>query len=108
MILGNSLAKYRELMSLSGHADDIVAQVIEKAGALLEEVEVHSCPPGEKIRWKADMERLPVLDRAFNDLCLSYSPLERRLSAAGQQALSDRPEEFLDSDGDLARKIRKS
>lgn len=95
-------------MNFSGHADDVVARVIEKAGALVEEVEVHDCPPGEKIRWKADMERLPALDRAFNDLCLSYSPLERRLSAAGQQALSDRPEEFLDSDGALERNIRKS
>lgn len=108
MILGNSLAKYRELMSLSGHADDVVAQAIDRAGALIEEVEVHACPPGEKIRWKVGMERLPVLDRAFNDLCLSYSPLDRRLSAAGQQALSDRPEEFHDSDGDLESRIRKS
>ena len=48
------------------------------------------------------MERLPRLERAFNDLALSFSSPEARASAAGVEALRDRPLEFVEEmDGEL-------
>lgn len=64
--------------------------------ALVDELRLHRCPPGEKARWRLDVERLPHMELAFSDLTLSYSSLERLTSTAGRQALLKRPMEFIE------------
>lgn len=75
---------------------------IRQAEPLLEELRVHRYARHQESRWQRDMEHLPHLRLAFYDLTLSYSPPERRSSAAGRKALLVRPLEFIeDQDGEL-------
>lgn len=101
IVLGNSLTTYRD-RTVSADVLKDPSNSIVRAEALMQEVEVHSSFPTDKARWRRDVELLPHVEFAFNDLTLWYSSPECRLSAAGRLALQNRPDEFVEAwDGEL-------
>lgn len=59
-------------------------------------------PNSDRARWRRDVDKLPGMERAFNDLALSFSDPVACESAEGIAALRDRPLEFVEEeDGEL-------
>ncbi|CAN0319692.1 unnamed protein product [Laminaria digitata] len=102
IILGNKMSSYRDrTLSTTALADPTNA--ILRSEPLLEDIDLLPYQgPDRKVRWRRDVERLPRLERAFNDLTLSFSSPGARASDAGVAALRDRPLEFVEEvDGEL-------
>lgn len=102
VILGNKLSSYGDrLLAARARADPTNALL--RAGPLLQDVDL--ClpyPAPDRPRWRRDVDKLPGLERAFNDLALSFSGPEARGSAGGGEALRGRPLEFVEAeDGEL-------
>lgn len=101
IVLGNKLTSYEDrLLDARARADPTNALL--RAGPLLQDVDLLPYPASDRARWRRDVDKLPGLERAFNDLALSFSGPEARGSAEGARALGDRPLEFVEAeDGEL-------
>ncbi|CAM9490922.1 unnamed protein product [Scytosiphon promiscuus] len=108
IILGNKISRYREDRLLDTRARDDPTNALLRAGPLLRDIDLQvpypasAANPEDKGKWRRDSEKLPRLERAFNDLALSFSNPDARGSAEGVAALRERPLEFVeDADGEL-------
>ncbi len=101
VILGNKLSSYGDrLLDARTRADPTNALL--RAGPLLRDIDLLPYPAADSARWRRDVERLPRVERAFNDLALTFSAPEARGSAAGAELLRNRPLEFVEAaDGEL-------
>lgn len=97
IILGNALSMYRDNIDLVREADP--SNAILRTGPLFQEIKLISNTLNRVAR-EEHAERLPHLWRSFNELTLSFSGPDMRSSAAGVEALADRPPEHI-SDSDL-------
>lgn len=93
-ILGNRLSSYRDRAIYAKDRDDPTNAVM-RAGPLLQETDVLPYSPADKGRWRLDVDLLPHLEGAFNELTLSFSGHEARSSAEGVEALLNRPLELV-------------
>lgn len=111
VVLGNRLASYGDrLLDARARADPTNA-VLRAGPLLLQDVDLPLPYPAasDRARWRRDVDGLPGLERAFNDLALSFSGPEARGSAEGIEALRDRPPEFVEAeDGELVTGRRAS
>lgn len=110
IVLGNKISRYREDRLLDARSRDDPTNALLRAGPLLRDIDLQvpypassaTGTPEDKGRWRRDSEKLPRLERAFNDLALSFSDPKARSSADGVAALLDRPLEFVEKvDGEL-------
>ena len=101
VILGNKLSSYGDrLLDARARADPTNALL--RVGPLLQDIDLLPYPSSDRAEWRRDVDKLPGLERAFNDLALSFSGPEARGSAEGAKALRDRPLEFVETeDGEL-------
>lgn len=101
VILGNKLSSYGDRL-LDARARTDPTNALLRAGPLLRDIDLLPYPSSDSARWRRDVERLPRLERAFNDLALTFSAPETRGSAAGVESLRDQPLEFVEAaDGEL-------
>ncbi|CAM9467424.1 unnamed protein product [Hapterophycus canaliculatus] len=108
IILGNKISRYREDRLLDARARHDPTNALLRAGPLLRDIDLQvpyptsTGTPEDKGMWRRDSQKLPRLERAFNDLALSFSGPDARSSADGVAALLDRPLEFVEiADGEL-------
>eukprot|EP00903_Cladosiphon_okamuranus_P019278 g17721.t1 len=101
VILGNKLSSYGDRL-LDARARSDPTNAILRAGPLLQDIDLLPYPASFRARWRRDVDALPGLERAFNDLALSFSAPGARGSAEGVEALRNRPLEFVEAeDGEL-------
>lgn len=101
LILGNKISSYTDRL-LDARARNDPTNALLRAGPLLQDIDMLPYPASDRARWRRDVEQLPRMERAFNDLALSFSDPEARGSPEGVSALRDRPLEFVEEeDGEL-------